>query len=331
MFERDPFISLSLLQQGRIARTDSRPCCFSMRLSSVTIARMNTRRNALLLFSKVPEPGKVKTRLTPIKDGFFHPEVASDLYRCMLFDVIDCCCDALADLERADLERQAYEGTCDYKPVHDEYALIISSPGEEQERKMHELVTEEDAFSREIIFIHDDGASFDEHYNDSFNQVWERGFDTVLSLGCDMPALRRSIITEGFERLHELTQRPGGGIVLAPDQEMGVSVVGWTRETAFDHTGVFYNQHGLTVLPAYIQKCEALGLPALYLPDVPDVDTIADLNHNVTLVQALMYCARFQDDITAPHRTMEALLDMGYSDIRVLPNELRDDRSEIDK
>ena len=291
---------------------------------------MNTRRNALLLFSKVPEPGKVKTRLTPIKDGFFDPEVASDLYRCMLFDVVECCCDALSDLDRADLERRALEGTCDYQPVHDEYELVISSPGIEQERKMRELFASSGQWSRAITFIHDDGDSFDSHYNDSFNQVWERGFDTVLSLGCDMPALRRSIVIEGFERLHDLCERPKGGVVLAPDQEMGVSVVGWTRETEFDHTGVFYNQHGLTVLPAYIQKCESLGLPALYLPDVPDVDTIADLNHNVMLVQALEYCAKFQNDVTAPHRTADALREMGYTDIRILPNDLRDDRSEID-
>jgi len=292
---------------------------------------MDTRRNALLLFSKVPEPGKVKTRLTPLKDGFFDPEVASALYHCMLFDVVEICCDALADLERADLERRALEGTCEDQPVHDEYTLIISSPGEEQERKMRQLFAESGTWPRDIVFIHDDGASFDEHYNHSFAQVWERGFDTVLSMGCDMPALRRSIVTEGFERLHYLCGIEGGGIVLAPDQEMGVSVVGWTRQTAFDHTGVFYNQQGLTVLPAYIQKAMRLGLPALYLPDVPDVDTIADLNHNVTLVQALEYCAKFQSDVTAPHRTAQALREMGYTDIRIMPNDLRDDRSEIDK
>ena len=84
------------------------------------------------------------------------------------------------------------------------------------------------------------------------------------------------------------------------------------------------------MLPAYIQKADRLGLPALYLPDVPDVDTIADFNHNVTLVQALEYCARFQDDVTPPYRTAAALREMGYTDIRVMPNELRDDRSEID-
>lgn len=292
---------------------------------------MDTRKNALLLFSKVPEAGKVKTRLTPIKDGFFDPEVASALYHCMLFDVTECCCDALRDLECADAERHALESTCEYQSLRDTYTLFISSPGIEQEEKMRALFAESGTWPRNIVFIHDDGESFDAHYNSAFDQVWDLGYETILSMGCDMPALRRNIIIEGFERLHELCDRPGGGIVLAPDQEMGVSVVGWTRETNFDHTGVFYNADGLTVLPAYIQKADRLGLPALYLPDVPDVDTIADLNHNVTLVQALEYCARFQDDITPPYRTVAALRDMGYADIRIMPNELRDDRSEIDR
>jgi uncharacterized protein len=291
---------------------------------------MNTRRNAILLFSKVPEPGKVKTRLTPIKDGFLPPETASTLYHCMLFDVAEICCDACADLERADLERRAMEGTCEDVPVRDEYDIFVSSPGADQERRMRELFAESGVWPRRISFIHDVGASFDEHYNDAFSQVFARGYDTVLSMGCDMPALRRAVVEEGFARLHELCGLEGGGIVVAPDQEMGVSIVGWTRGTAFDHTGVFYNADGLTVLPAYIKKAASLGLPALYLPDVPDVDTMADLNHNVTLVQALEYCARFQADVTAPHRTAQALREMGYDEIRVMPNDLRDDRDEID-
>ena len=285
---------------------------------------MRTRRNALLLFSKVPEPGKVKTRLTPIKDGLFDPEDASYLYHCMLFDVAEICCDALADLEHTNRESRA-DST-----ISDEYTLIISSPGAEQERLMRELFAESGAWPRKIEFIHDEGESFDAHYNDAFAKVWNRGFDTVLSMGCDMPALRRSIVIEGFERLHDLCAIPGGGIVLAPDQELGVSVVGWTRKTAFDHTGVFYNREGLTVLPGYIRKCKAQGLPALYLPDVPDVDSMADLDHNVTLIEALMYCAQFQDDITAPWRTAEALSEIGYTDVRIMPNSLFDDRFDID-
>ena len=60
---------------------------------------MRTRKNVLLLFSKVPEAGLVKTRLTVLKDGLFEPDVASGLYHCMLFDVTEICCAAMAQLE----------------------------------------------------------------------------------------------------------------------------------------------------------------------------------------------------------------------------------------
>ena len=132
----------------------------------------------------------------------------------------------------------------------------------------------------------------------------------------------------GFNALHKLDGVAGGGIVLAPDQEMGVSVIGWTRETDFDHSGVFYNQEGLTVLPAYIDKARKQA--SLYLPPIPDVDTMADLMHNITLVEALNYCAQY-DDVTPPWRTAQALKEMGWDEVRVPPNDLHDPREEIDK
>ena len=86
----------------------------------------------------------------------------------------------------------------------------------------------------------------------------------------------------------------------------------------------------MTVLPAYIQKAREAGLPALYLPAVPDVDTMGDLMHNVTLVEALNYCAPFEDN-TPPWRTAQALKEMGWDKIVVPPNDLHDPREEIDK
>ena len=102
------------------------------------------------------------------------------------------------------------------------------------------------------------------------------------------------------------------------------------RNTDFDHTGVFYCQDGLTVLPAYIKKAREAGLPALWLPPIPDVDTMADFFHNVTLVHALCYCAQF-DDICPPWRTAEAFIGEGFSEVRVAPNHLFDPRDHIDK
>ena len=326
---------------------------------------MRGRKNTLLLFSKPPVPGLVKTRLTTLKDGVFAPEVASGLYHCMLFDVVEICCAALADLEarseavaRAaeDAAARAAEGASAGETegasmgaicgdsvrtvedaakldapetVRDEYELVISTTPAKNVEVMRNLFEVSGTWPRELVVIADEGASFDEHYNHSFEQAWNRGADAILSMGADMPALTKADVIGGFEALHKLDAQPNGGIVLAPDQEMGVSIVGWTRATDFSHTGVFYNQDGLTVLPAYIAKARERSLPALYLPPVPDVDTMADLMHNITLVEALNYCAQF-DDITPPWRTADALVQMGWSEVRVYPNDLHDPREEID-
>lgn len=283
---------------------------------------MQQRKNAILLFSKVPQEGKVKTRLTTLKDGFLAPEWASNLYHCMLFDVVECCCSFAARLEAASASAGA-------QPL-DSYDIIISSPGQAQQEAMRALFAASGSWPRPITFIQDNGASFDEHYNDAFQQVWEMGYSTVLSMGCDMPALTQDVLELGFSYLHRLCEQERGGIVLSPDQEMGVSIVGWTRQTPFDHSGVYYCANGLTVLPAYIDKARRLGLPAHYLPAMPDVDTWADLRHNITLMQAIEYAARFQDDLTVPHRTLAALGELGLVDVRVMPNDLFDPRDEID-
>lgn len=287
---------------------------------------MRTRKNVLLLFSKVPEAGLVKTRLTVLKDGLFEPDVASGLYHCMLFDVTEICCAAMARLEERGVATDPETG----EEIRDVYEMRISTAPAENLPKMRGLYEASGEWPREIVFAADEGASFDEHYNDAFQKAWDDGADTILSMGADMPALTVDDVVRGFEALQRLYASEKGGIVLAPDQEMGVSIVGWPRKTAFDHSGVFYNQEGLTVLPAYIAKARELGLPAIYLPPVPDVDTMADLAHNITLVEALNYCAPF-DGNTPPWRTADALKQMGWDEVRVMPNDLRDPRDEIDK
>ena len=274
---------------------------------------MEKRKNTVLLFSKVPETGLVKTRLSILKDGMYPPETACELYRCMLLDVVEIICAALDDLESET----------------DSYELVVSTTPTANVPVMEQLLANE-RYSRPIAVIADEGASFDEHYNDAFDQCWQRGADCILSMGADMPALTKADIRFGFERLHKLCDKPEGGIVIAPDQEMGVSVIGWTRTTTFDHSGVFYNAEGLTVLPAYIAKAREAGLPALWLPPIPDIDTMADFFHNITLVHALVYCAEF-DDICPARRTAEAFIDLGFREVRVAPNNLFDPRDHIDQ
>lgn len=293
--------------------------------SSLGDARI--RKNVVLLFSKPPVAGLVKTRLTRLKDGVFEPEVASALYHCMLFDVVEIICAAMAKLEARGAGSPVT--ACDGSAVRDEYELVISTTPASNVEVMRVLFADAGEWPRPLTFIADEGTSFDEHYNHAFAQVWERGADTVLSMGADMPALTADDVVRGFDALHSLDGRPGGGIAIAPDQEMGVSIIGWTRDTDFDHTGVYYNRDGLTVLPAYIAKAREAGLPALYLPPVPDVDTMADLMHHITVVEALNYCAPF-DGNCPPWRTADALRQMGWDKVVVPPNDLHDPRTGID-
>ena len=282
---------------------------------------MQERKNVVLLFSKLPEVGLVKTRLSILKDGMFPPETACELYECMLLDVVEIIGTALVDLQT--------ESDMAQDDVHDRYELVISTAPAKNADAMRALF-EDDAWPVKPTVIVDEGASFDEHYNHSFSQCWDMGADCILSMGADMPALTKADIRFGFEQLHRLCDVPEGGIVLAPDQEMGVSVIGWTRDTDFSHDGVYYCKYGLTVLPAYIKKAKAAGLPALWLPPIPDVDTMQDFVHNVTLVHALNYCADY-DDICPPWRTADKLCELGFREIIVAPNNLIDPRDHIDK
>lgn len=315
---------------------------------------MRERKNIVLLFSKLPEAGLVKTRLSTLKDGIYSPEIAAHLFHCMLFDVVEIIMAAMDSLE-AQPELAAVRGhaagtqdardtsgnACDSSndvrntsdDVRDTYQLVISVAPEANLAKMEQLFADAGTWPRSLEFICDKGANFDEHYNDAFQQCWSMGADCILSMGADMPALTKRDIYFGFEQLHQLcdaVEFPRGGIVLAPDQEMGVSVVGWTRNTDFNHSGVYYCQDGLTVLPAYINKAREAGLPALWLPPIPDVDTMSDLMHNVTLVNALAYCAK-ADDICPPWRTVQAFQELGLNDIYVMPNDLFDPRDHLDE
>ena len=89
---------------------------------------MRERKNVVLLFSKVPEVGRVKTRLSILKDGMFLPEDAAHLYHCMLFAVVEIIMAALDDLESAQPDTtDAVDGP---GGVRDTYELVISTTPE---------------------------------------------------------------------------------------------------------------------------------------------------------------------------------------------------------
>ena len=120
-----------------------------------------------------------------------------------------------------------------------------------------------------------------------------------------------------------------GGFVQAPCQACGVSLVGYTRDTPMDSTGVFYNLNGVPALDGYTVKAQVRGVPAAQLDTVADVDNLEDLAHTISLMKAISYSSIYQPELYVPVRTMAWIEDTGIV-VSTPPNTLHDPRERID-
>jgi hypothetical protein len=118
-------------------------------------------------------------------------------------------------------------------------------------------------------------------------------------------------------------------MVLAPCQAAGVSLVGVTRSAGVDFNGVFYNTGGLSALDALIQIADRKKIPTALYEALFDVDYMEDLAHIIAVINATAYTAKYQPGILVPHRTREAIAEMGLV-TTTPPNTSHDPRSRID-
>jgi glycosyltransferase A (GT-A) superfamily protein (DUF2064 family) len=283
---------------------------------------MVEKKHALLLFTKAPKPGLTKTRLTKTRGGIFTPEEAASLYCASLLDVIELGFRALTELN----EPTTKEGN----PRQEQYEFIIScSPPSEQDA-LKELLSQANIEVDAIGFIADQGKCFDEHFDNAFQQLFEREYHSVVAIGGDLPTMPTSHIVNAFhwldyfEAIHD-----NGGLVLAPCQECGVSLVGYTANTPMDSSGVFYNPAGIPALDAYIAKAKERRVPLALLDPVADFDEVQDLAHICSLIRAIAYSSQFHPNLFVPHHTLAWIERIGLS-VQTPPNPEHDPREHID-
>ena len=283
------------------------------------------RRNALLIFSKYPTPGKVKTRLTKKFGGFLEDEAAAQFFQLCLFDVCELCMQALEGIQQESDEACA----ADPNEIHDTYDFFISTTPASNIEPMKELFATYD-WPMEIHFMTDAGATFDEHFNDAFQQLWDMGYDDIVSVGGDIPTMPKSHVQKAFRWLHYFEALGTPGFVQAPCQECGTSMVGMSRDTPMDHTGVYYNMDGVPALDAYVAKIEAENVPSAYFSPIADIDEREDLAHAISCMKAIRQAAQYQPDMYVPRRVLNwcALMNIQVS---TPPNEEHDPRQYIDE
>lgn len=269
-------------------------------------------RQAVIVFTKVPREGDIKTRLTKERGGILTPEEAKIFYEACLLDVIDVAITACED-EGAEL------WIC-----HD-----AGGDGAYLKSLLKGLAHTEKVKG---IFA-DRGGSFDDCMQFAADYIINpqggtRKADSVIIIGGDLPTLQPATMKKAFAALEKLNQSEAGrraarqgddilnptvgaAIVEAPCQEGGFSLVGYTWVTPFDFYGVFYNSDGITALDMLVSKAEGKRIPFAALEMVPDIDISLDLASIIPVLRSLKLAAATDPGVMVPSRTLAVLGELG--------------------
>lgn len=276
---------------------------------------MANKKNALVLFTKHPEPGVTKTRLMSEHGGALTAQEAADLYRAMVLDT------AMIGLQGLELCRKALPG--------ETFDLYISSSPEETMVKVKQMFDSEFP-GKDIKYVIDRGSNFDEHFNDCYQQLFAYDYDSVVCVGGDLPCLSGDLVERSFVSMAQLdADSEVGAMVLAPCQAAGVSLVGVTKDANVDFSGVFYNTEGLSTLDALTNIAREKGLPTKLFEALFDVDFMEDLGHTIAVINAMTHVKDFQPEITVPIRTL-AMIEQLNLVTTTPPNTSHDPRTQID-
>jgi glycosyltransferase A (GT-A) superfamily protein (DUF2064 family) len=277
-------------------------------------------KNAVVVFTKVPKVGEVKTRLTEEKGGILTPEEAKEFYQASLLDILDSCIEA---------------DCCDI--------YICQNKGGDMDylKKIVATLSKPEAIKE--IFV-DEGKTFDQGMQYAADYILKNGSmdrlaDSVIILGGDIPIFQPATLreavkkiemlafsAEGLEcarRANGLESQIGAGLVESIDQEGGFNLIGYTYATPFDFDGVFYNRYGFTALDMIVQKVTEKNIPVSIVEMIPDVDLPGDLASLIPAMNTLRLAAKYDSSIKLPRRTDEFLLDLGIITSAPVPDEFK--------
>ena len=152
-------------------------------------------KKALAVMARVPSPGLVKTRLSPL----LTPEESAALYTCFIGDIFSW----LASLNGVDL-------FCAYTPAGSPGPLFDPSSG---------LFSEIGPDGVEMI--EQQGEGLGERLSGLFDTLFKRGYGLVAVIGSDSPDMGH----ERVEKAFTLLSASPGGVVLGPALDGGYYLV----------------------------------------------------------------------------------------------------------
>lgn len=190
---------------------------------------------AMAMMAKVPQAGKVKTRLVPP----LTPQEAAGLHEAFLRDLIACLTEVCSGA--------LLQGFIVYSPAACEAAL-------------------EGIVPHEIKLIPQRGDRLEERVIHAAEDLFSLGYRGVCLLNADSPTLPPKLLREAAEAL----MQPGERIVLGPAEDGGYYLIGMKHVYVRAFEGIDWSTS--RVFAQTLERAAELGLPVTRLAPAYDVD-----------------------------------------------------------
>lgn len=202
--------------------------------------------DALVILTKAPIPGEVKTRLCPP----LTPDEAATLHGSFVLDEIERSGNAI---KQHSLLVHRYM-SCAPSPDHTFFKVLEARHG--------------------VKLLPQIGDDLGARMNQSFSTLFQQGYQRVILVGTDLPELPPTTYRQALEGLatHDL--------VLGPAEDGGYYLIGLTRTIPELFSNIPWSTDQVARLT--MERAKDLGLSCASLPLLQDIDRLEDL---LTLVK----------------------------------------------
>ncbi|MFX1274740.1 MAG: DUF2064 domain-containing protein [Promethearchaeota archaeon] len=242
-------------------------------------------KSAIIIFSKVPIPGLVKTRL--VQDTCLTESEGALIAKAMLKDTI-----ILASETKADrIQIGFFPEEC-----YDIMSSIVNT------------IRVEGNFDKKVELYHQNGLNFDQRFASVVKQSLDTNVDYLVVLGADLPFLDPQIINRALDDLvANIDNKP---LIIGPSNGGGIYLVGITKSfnpNWFVEHQLFNNGIELSQFTLFCKKNE---FKLIVLPPYGDIDIEEDLVTLISYINVLSI-AKETDGFHFPYYTAKIIDKLG--------------------
>jgi glycosyltransferase A (GT-A) superfamily protein (DUF2064 family) len=207
---------------------------------------------ALLLFTKIPEPGYVKTRLTEGENAL-SPEDASRLYSAILLDVFDVMAD-VADSTGA--------------------KLYVAYTPPEREAEIRQILSDRNL---PVSFFAQEGRTTSERIVHALEAAFADGEDGAVLVFGDQPALTKQVLLRALQALQPSLKEETAPLVLGPTCDGGTYLIGLTSRLRSWLSDAIDCTNSSKAVSKLVLRGLSDQIPCTILEDLIDLDDLLDL------------------------------------------------------